>query len=161
MFATLCSKPAATNPVIGKIIAIILSVTVFPANVIQIAIHTKILHSTPLKIASVLDKPVFATAILTYCSAIAPSFISKCPDKKTSTAMPTAPIKFAMHTTIQFLSKSYSEIFLSAHAITIRLLPVNSSAPATTTKIRPRQKANPPNNWPLAKLREGSDFTKT
>ena len=33
-----------------------------------------------------------------------------------------------------------------AHAITIRLLPVNNSAPPTTTRIRPRQKAKPANN---------------
>ncbi len=31
-----------------------------------------------------------------------------------------------------------------AQAMTIRLLPVNSSAPATTTRMRPRQKAKPP-----------------
>ena len=36
--------------------------------------------------------------------------------------------------------------FRAAHAMMIKLLPVNSSAPATTTKIRPRQKAKPANN---------------
>jgi hypothetical protein len=35
------------------------------------------------------------------------------------------------------------ETFRLAHAITIRLLPVKSSAPATTTRIRPSEKVRP------------------
>ena len=33
-----------------------------------------------------------------------------------------------------------------AQAITIRLFPVKSSAPATTTRIRPSEKARPPSS---------------
>jgi hypothetical protein len=41
-------------------------------------------------------------------------------------------------------------------AMTRRLLPVNNSAPATITRISPREKATPPKSRALAKPRAGS-----
>ena len=46
-------------------------------------------------------------------------------------------------TMAQLRSSSDVEIFPSAHAITSRLLPVKSSAPATTTRIDPNANATP------------------
>src|SRR3972149_6625634 len=65
MFATLCSKPAATNAEMGNTMAMILSVTLRPAMAIHTARHTRMLHKIPLKNASQNGREAFATAILT------------------------------------------------------------------------------------------------
>jgi hypothetical protein len=49
----------------------------------------------------------------------------------------------------------------SAHASTSRLLPVKSSAPATTTISSPRENTAPPKNWDAAKPRPASARTIT
>ncbi len=47
IFAILCSKPAATNAVMGRIIAAIFPPTVLAAKVIQTAKQTRRLHIMP------------------------------------------------------------------------------------------------------------------
>ena len=46
--------------------------------------------------------------------------------------------------------------FRLAHAITIRLLPVNSSAPPTITSARPSENTRPPSTRTVAKLSSAS-----
>src|SRR6266567_536524 len=161
MLATLCSNPAATNADIGKTMATALSMTLRPAKAIHTAMQTRTLQSTPLKKAVEKGSATLAAAIRTYSWAIAPSFISACRERKTSTAKPVAPMKLPAQTIAQFRSKSRVLIFPSAQAIARRLFPVNSSAPATTTRISPRENATPPSACLAANPREGSDLTIT
>ena len=56
----------------------------------------------------------------------------------------------------QFRSISRVETFRLAHAMTIRLLPVNSSAPPTSTSASPSENARPPNTRTVAKLSSAS-----
>ena len=58
-------------------------------------------------------------------------------------AVASAPTKLPKYTMPQFLSSSPVPTLRLAQAITIRLLPVNSSAPPTTTRIRPKLKTSP------------------
>ena len=55
-----------------------------------------------------------------------------------------APTKLPAKTSPQLPQQAGLLTRWLAHAITSRMLPVNSSAPATTTRIRPREKAIPP-----------------
>ena len=82
MLAIECSKPAATNAVIGIRIATNLSTTLRPASVIQTAMHTRTLHITPRNNAVQNGSDDFAAAICRYVLPIAPSFISVCPERE-------------------------------------------------------------------------------
>ncbi len=75
--------------------------------------------------------------------------------------MPAAPAKLPAHTTTQLRSSSPVEILPSAHAIASKLLPVNSSAPATTTSTSPSEKVTPPSTCRAAKPRLASARTIT
>ncbi|AJR05443.1 hypothetical protein H744_1c0418 [Photobacterium gaetbulicola Gung47] len=160
ILAILCSKPAATNAEIGNTIATALSITLRPANAIQTAMHTSTLHNKPRKKAVQNGNSHFAAAILAYMAAMAPSFMVVWPERNTRTANPTAPTKLAAHTTPQFINNSDVVILLSAQAIAKRLLPVNSSAPATMTSNSPREKVTPPSTCCMANPSSASDFTK-
>ena len=61
-----------------------------------------------------------------------------------------------MHTTTQLRSSAPVPTRPLAHAITMRLLPVNSSAPATTTSNSPSENARPPSSRDTANPGEGS-----
>src|SRR6516164_664779 len=54
-----------------------------------------------------------------------------------------APTRLPRYTMIQFVSSAPVVTFWFAHAITIKLFPVNSSAPPTTTRIRPSENTKP------------------
>ena len=144
MLAIECSKPSATKAEIGKTIARILPDTLCAANDSQIARQTSALANTPRRNASAKSSSTLAVAIATAVAATAPSPIAKAPDRCTAAAVPPAPTKLAANTRAQFRSSRVSEILPLAHAMTIRLLPVNSSAPAMTTRTRPSEKATPP-----------------
>ena len=66
------------------------------------------------------------------------------PAMYTKKTMNRAPAKLPSHTTTQALSIWAKVIFLLLSAQTISELPVNSSAPHTSTSTRPRQKHRPP-----------------
>ena len=63
---------------------------------------------------------------------------------------PKGANQVSQKTIAQFRRTSVVEINPRARAMTSRLLPVKSSAPATTTMTRPRQKVNPPPSTCLA-----------
>ena len=151
MLAMLCSKPAAMKAEIGNTMAMNLSVTLRPAYAIHTAMHTSTLHSMPRKKASISGIDTLAAAIFTACCATPPPFMPMWPERNTSAASPQAPMKLARHTIIQFFSTSAVLILRSAHAIASKLLPVNSSAPATTTSSRPSEKHTPPRTREAAK----------
>ena len=54
------------------------------------------------------------------------------------------PIKLPKKENPQFLNNCLKLTTLEANPIMIRLFPVNSSAPATITRISPREKHKPP-----------------
>src|SRR3569832_1071034 len=66
MLATLCSNPAATKAEIGKMIAIVLSVTLRPASAIHTARQTKTKHNMPKKKTNQNGIDVLAAAIPMY-----------------------------------------------------------------------------------------------
>lgn len=55
--------------------------------------------------------------------------------------MPNEPTKFPQYTVAPFSNNWRPEICHLIHDIVIKLLPVKSSAPATTTSIKPSEKA--------------------
>jgi hypothetical protein len=59
----------------------------------------------------------------------------------------SAPAKLAMYIMPQLLKRFLVLIILWAKAITINVLPVNSSAPASTIRIRPRENTIPPTSF--------------
>jgi hypothetical protein len=66
------------------------------------------------------------------------------PAQRTKSAVPRQPITFPTYTQSQLRRTSRTRISPLAHAIASRLLPVKSSAPATTTSTSPRQNPRPP-----------------
>ena len=65
---------------------------------------------------------------------------------RTNATVPNAPIMLPRYTNSQLRSITRRLISRDAQAIDTKLLPVNSSAPATTTRIRPSENASPPSN---------------
>ena len=58
-------------------------------------------------------------------------------------AVATAPTKFPIQTTTQLPRSATVATRRLAHAMTMRLLPVKSSAPATTTRMSPSVNVSP------------------
>src|SRR5687768_5493918 len=157
MLATECSKPAATNALMGNTTAITLSVTLRPASVIHTAMQTSTLQSTPRKNAVQNGSAALAFAISRYVPAIG----SASPERTTNAARPAAPTKLAAQTTVQFFSTSRVVSARCAQAMASRLLPVKSSAPATTTSTSPSENTSPPSTREAAKPSVGSLATIT
>jgi hypothetical protein len=88
--------------------------------------------------------------------ATSPPFNAPCPDSHTNSASPAAPMKLAAQTSAQLRSSAPVLTCPLAQAIAIRLLPVKSSAPAMTTRIRPSEKTSPPNTREAAKPSDAS-----
>jgi hypothetical protein len=133
-----------------------LSATLRPAKAIHTAMHTSTLHSTPRKKASAQGNSALNVAMATAARPTAPPCIVACPDSHTSNARPTAPTALATHTSAQWRSSSPLRTCPPAQAMAIRLLPVNSSAPATDTSSRPSENASPPISRCAAKPSEAS-----
>src|SRR5262249_29776010 len=74
----------------------------------------------------------------------------------TRTTRPRVPTRLPQYTIVQLRSTSRVEIFPLAQAITIRLLPVNNSAPPTRTIARPSENTSPPTTRTVAKLKPAS-----
>jgi hypothetical protein len=72
----------------------------------------------------------------------------------------SAPTKLPMYTISHTRSKRVAVTWPLATAISMRLFPVNSSAPAITTKIRPSENATPASHLVTPKPRELSVPTK-
>ena len=72
--------------------------------------------------------------------------MSPCSHQRDINATPTmisAPMKLPTKTMLQFRSSCNGEMRRVARLMTIRLLPVKSSAPATTTSISPNENPTP------------------
>src|SRR5690606_11392760 len=140
MLAIECSKPSATNAAIGGTIATTLSTTLRPAAAIQIARQTSTVHSAPRTKATSHGSAAFAAATSIALRATRPSPSRGVSARSTSAARPAAPTRLPRQTRHQLRSSSPVPTLPSAQAIASRLLPVNSSAPATTTMISPSEK---------------------
>ena len=72
MFATQCSKPAATKALMGRMMPITLSTTVRAEKPIHTARQTKILHMTPLKKSVIQSGETLPAATETMASPTTP-----------------------------------------------------------------------------------------
>ena len=124
----------------GRKTAAILPWTVLAAKAIQTAMQTRKLHRTPRSMASKKGRLVLAVAVAMTTSA----FWLKTPLKVTRRAMKRAPRKLPRKTSPQFFKSLTRPILPSKRAMSMRLLPVNSSLPATTTMARPAVKIQAP-----------------
>jgi len=94
IFATLCSNPAATKAVMGKIIAAILSTVLRALNVSQTARQTRILQSTPRARACQKPNPTLALAMLRAVVPIPPFEPRYCLLAKSKPTIASDPTKF-------------------------------------------------------------------
>ena len=124
----------------GRKTAAILPWTVLAAKAIQTAIQTKKLHRMPRSMASKNGRLVLAVAVAMTTSA----FWLKTPLKVTRRATKRVPRKLPRKTRPQFFKSLSKPILPSKRAISMRLLPVKSSLPATTTIARPAVKMQAP-----------------
>ena len=157
MLATLCSNPAATKAVMGKMMARILSVTLRAEIQSQTAKQTSALHMAPSAMAWTKSRLHLALAMPRALAPTAPLAKAYCWLRIMTTAVRIEPAKLPTYTIPQLRSTAVRGIRPLAKAMTIRLLPVNSSAPATTTAMRPRQKTRPPNSLTRPKPMPAAD----
>ncbi len=99
MLAMLCSKPAATNALIGNITAATRSTTDRADNDIHTARQTRVLASTPEITAWPKPRFDFASAIATARCPTLWSPASSRPDITTSIAVAIAPTRLPANTT--------------------------------------------------------------
>ena len=79
MFATQCSKPAATKKLMGSMMPRTLSTTVRAEKPIHTARHTMTLHMMPLAMSTSQSGVTLPTATDTMASPTAPPFIAPTP----------------------------------------------------------------------------------
>src|SRR5262249_54768003 len=130
----------------------ILSVTERPAYASQTPRHTSRLQRIPLKNSVTMSGLIFQTAVFNIVSPMRPPFMSRWCENRTRITSPILPTKLPQYTMTQFRSTSFVETLPLAQAITIRLLPVNNSAPPTKTIASPSENTSPPTTRMVAKL---------
>src|SRR5208282_571978 len=143
MLAILCSKLLATNSVMGKKIPKILPTMSLLAHAIHIARQTSQLQKTPRTSADVKVSPHLPSAILI---AEAPTRLLSSahnPERYIRYATASEPAKFAKYTQNQLRNNLVRVTSPSNTSRNIRTFPVNSSAPAMTTIIRPAENTMP------------------
>ncbi len=144
MLATLCSNPAATKAAMGKMITRILSVVERADEHNHTARHTSALHITPR--ATAWTKSILHLWLAMF-SAFTPTWrpaAMYCSVRNIVRAVKMEPTKLPTYTMPQLRSRAARRTSPLTKAIMIKLLPVNNSAPATTTAMSPRQKVMPP-----------------
>src|SRR6476469_8556051 len=138
--------PAAMNAAIGGLLTTAPSTVARALTPTQTAMHTSALHMMPSVSAGTKASAALLLAVTRADNPTAPPPKVYCAVKNISAAVPSAPMQFPINTTSQLVSILCVRTLPLAHAMTIRLLPVNSSAPATTTMISPDAKTTPVNN---------------
>jgi len=121
----------------------ILSVTLRAAKVSHTARQTSMLHRIPRASASTGPSADFASAIFWAASPTGP--VSR-PENAMSATIVSAPARLPKYAKSQLRRRLARLTRPSTQAMTIRQLPVNSSAPATTTRISPVEKIKPPSS---------------
>ena len=144
MLAMLCSNPHATKAVMGNTTAAMRSVVERAEKLSQIARHTSRLAKMPSITAGPNDSVLLVVAMASMRSPTAPLPCRYCPEANTAAAMARAPTKLPTYTTAQLRASATSRTLRLAAAITMSMLPVNNSAPPTTTRMRPSEKLRPP-----------------
>ena len=148
MSAILCSKPQSTKIITGQKLIISFPVTVFAAKAAHTAIQTKTLQRIPRIKASWKDCSTREPAASTTLSARCPPNKSGICPYTTKTATIAAPKKFPTNTKNQFLSISLILTFFCKTLMIIRLFPVKSSLPATSTIAIPAGNTMAPKSFP-------------
>lgn len=144
MLAMECSKPQRTKIIMGKNTARILPSTDLAAKLIQTARQTRKLQRIPRKSAAVKPRLTLFVAVDMRVSLMG----SKIPEAVAIVVTMSAPMRLPRKTSSQFLSSLGRVILRSKSAMTMRLLPVKSSLPATTTMARPAGKMQAPASLP-------------
>ena len=139
----LCSKPAAANAAIGGTTVTTRSMVVRALKHIHTATHTSALHMMPSVRAGTNASAALLLAVFSATSPTAPLPKVYCVDRNISAAVPMVPMQFPVNATSQFSSTARVVTLRLAQAMTSRVLPVNSSAPPTTTMIRPTENTSP------------------
>ena len=104
------------------------------------------MQSAPSATAWPQPRCVFAEAIVSTVSPTEPLPNVYCFVSYIRPAVAIAPTKFPTQTSVQIQSRRTVFTRRLAQAITTRLLPVKSSAPAMTTSTRPSEKTRPPSS---------------
>ena len=91
---------------------------------------------------------------------LSPALMAMMEQPKTIPTSTSEPAKLPSQTTTQFFRTLAQAKRLLAAPMTMRQLPVNSSAPATITQMRPSEKQKPPRMLDAAKPSVGSAFTQ-
>src|SRR5678815_3829941 len=107
MLATECSNPQATNAVIGKTVARILSVTLRAPMHNQTARQTSTLQRIPRTTAETGSRAILLRAIWTIVSPTKPLLIVCTPASHTKIAVPTAPTRLPRYTQPQSVSYTH------------------------------------------------------
>ena len=156
IFAMLCSKPEITkSPMQNQIAKILLTVSRAPVD-IHTARHTSQLHKIPRTNACPKLSCTLACAVLITDAPKRPLPVSQSPVLFISATTSSAPRKFPRYTKTQLRSIPLIRIFRSSTPIIIRQFPVNSSAPQSTTIIRPTGNTAAETKRPTPRL-SGSD----
>jgi hypothetical protein len=124
-------------------IARILSTTLRPPVASRTARQTSAFARIPRTATTPNDRRTFPAAME---SAVTPTASSLSLHQSAAYTMATierAPTRLPAYTTAQFRNRRPRRIWPLIQLINTRLLPVKSSAPATTTRTRPSEKASP------------------
>src|SRR5258705_4229647 len=148
-FATQCSNPAAANAATGGTAVTTRSTFVLALKHIQTARHTSALHMMPSVKADRKGNEAFAVAVFKATRPTAPPPKVYCMVKYIKPAVNMAPMEFPAKTRTQLNRRARVVTLPLAQAITTRLLPVKSSAPAMITASMPTQNANPMSSLPI------------
>ena len=108
------------------------------------------------------SRPIFPDATVTIWApmVLSPALMAMMEQPKTMPTSTSDPAKLPSQTTTQFFRTLVQAKRLLAAPMTMRQLPVKSSAPATMTQMRPSEKQKPPRMLDAAKPSVGSAFTQ-
>ena len=159
MLATQCSKPAAMKAMTGSRAEKNLSVTDVAAWPTQTARHTSMLQRMARAKATPQSSAALPSATVIAASPTAPPLAEATPAASTSPAASTLPTRLPKSTRAQLASRRFHEKRPASGPMTMRQLPVKSSAPAARIRKRPSVKAKPPRSCVAAKGSAASDLT--
>ena len=140
MFATECSRPAATNSMIGPTMARILAGSMLAVIAIHTARQTRALARMPEQKTAI---GALSSLSPTTLRAASPTPPSSPPLAANSRATTTLPARLPSHTTVQAPTTRPGDSAPVTAGRTSIVLPVKSSAPAIITRMSPTENASP------------------
>mmetsp|Transcript_2842 Transcript_2842/g.9238 ORF Transcript_2842/g.9238 Transcript_2842/m.9238 type:complete len:243 (-) Transcript_2842:186-914(-) len=143
MFAIECSKPNATNAVMGQKMARIFPAVDVDAIVPHTAKHTSQLQRTPLKNETANGSVAFIVAMPITAAFAAGAAAVHAQNARNASA--TDPTKFPTYDSVQFLASDAASTFpASTPDVIVITFPVKSSAPVSITSVSPAGRPTAP-----------------